>query len=117
MEYFTILKGHIRFQARWTEFLSEFDFVIKYQLGNKNRKPHTLSRHWDLRSEEGSGDLQPVHFLFKPDQFQISAMKATNVHNPFHNIFISTGKKNESCLAIRDTVATKKEGLDPHFNM
>ena len=44
-------------QARWFEFLSEFDFVVKYRTGDKNGKPDNLSRRWDLRPEGGSEDI------------------------------------------------------------
>ena len=51
----------------------EFDFVVslRYRPGDKNDKPDALSRHWDLRPEEGSEDLHPVYILFKPDQLRI----------------------------------------------
>ena len=64
-----------------------------------------------------SENLQPVHFLFKPGQLQISAMKATQFRDPFHNTLLSTSKKNKAWLVTRDTVAAKKEGLDPHCSI
>ena len=68
LEYFTTSKLLLRRQARWSEFLAEFDFVVRYRPGDKNGKPDALSRRWDLRPKEGSEDLQLVHFLFKPGQ-------------------------------------------------
>ena len=47
-EYFTTSKVLMRHQAEWSEFLSEFDFVVKYQPGNRNGKPDVLSKRWDL---------------------------------------------------------------------
>ena len=75
LEYFTSSKVLTRRQAQWSEFLSEFDFVVKYRPGDKNGKPDALSRRWDLRPEGGGKDLRPIQFLFKPGQLQISATK------------------------------------------
>ena len=86
LEYFTSSKVLTRRQARWSEFLSEFDFVVKYRPGDKNGKPDALSRRWDLRPEGGSEDLQPVHFLFKPGQLQISATKVFRLNDNFKDI-------------------------------
>ena len=117
LEYFTTSKVLSRPQARWSEFLAEFDFVVRYRPGNKNGKPDGLSRRWELRPEEGSEDLQLVHFSFKPGQLRISAMKATQLRDPFRNILLSTAKMDQAWLATRDAVVTKKEGLDPHFSV
>ena len=62
LEYFTSSKVLTRRQARWSEFLSEFNFIVKYRPADKNGKPDALSRRWDLRLEGGSEDLQPVQF-------------------------------------------------------
>ena len=94
LKYFTTSKVISRRQARWPEFLAEFNFVVRYWLGNQNGKPDALWRRWDLRPEEGSADLQPVHFLFKPVELRMSAMKATQLRNPLRNTLLSTSKKN-----------------------
>ena len=72
---------------------------------------------WDLRPEEGSEDLLPVHFLFKPGQLRISALKATQLRDPFRKTLLSTAKKNKAWVATRDAVAAKREGLDPYFGI
>ena len=97
--------------------LAEFDFVVRYQPGNKNGKTNALSRRWDLRPEKGSQDLQLVHFSFKPGQLRISAMKAIQLRDPFRNILLSTAKKDKTWLATRDAVVAKKEGLDPYISI
>ena len=85
-----------RRQARWYEFLSEFAFVVRYRPDNKNGKPDTLYKRWDLRPDEGSENLQPLYFLFKTGQLRISAMKATQLRDPFRNMLLSTAKKNKA---------------------
>jgi hypothetical protein len=49
LEYFTTTKLLSRRQARWAEFLSRFDFRIRYRPGTQGGKPDALTRR--------SGDL------------------------------------------------------------
>ncbi|KAH0607354.1 uncharacterized protein H6S33_002388 [Morchella sextelata] len=49
LEYFMSTKQLNRRQAWWAEYLSRFNFVIKYRLGKQGGKPDTLTRR--------SGDL------------------------------------------------------------
>ena len=44
LKYFMITKKLTPRQARWTEFLSEFNFVISYQSGKKNDKANALTQ-------------------------------------------------------------------------
>ena len=117
LEYFSSSKVLTRRQARWSEFLSEFDFVVKYQPGDKNSKPDALSRRWDLRPEGGSEDLQPVQFLFKPGQLQISSAKIARLRDPFRDTLLAAGKLDQAWLATRNAVLDKQQGLDPHFSV
>ena len=66
LEYFNRSKVLSGRQARWSEFLAEFAFVVRYRLADKSRKPNPLFRRWDLHPEEGNEDLLQVHFVFKP---------------------------------------------------
>ena len=100
LEYLTTSKVLSRLQARWYEFLAEFDFVVRYRPNDKIGKPDELSRRWDLRPEEGSEDLHLVHFLFKPGQLRMSAMKASQLRDPFRNTLRNTAKKNKAWLEM-----------------
>ena len=44
LEYFMTTKKLTSSQARWAEFLSEYNFVISYQSGKKNEKTDALTR-------------------------------------------------------------------------
>lgn len=44
LEYFMTTKQLTRRQVRWSEFLSQFDFVIRYRPGAQGRKPDALTR-------------------------------------------------------------------------
>ena len=43
LKYFMTTKKLTPRQARWMEFLSEFNFVISYQSGKKNNKANALT--------------------------------------------------------------------------
>ena len=75
LEYFNSTKSLTRRQARWAEFLSEFDFIVNYRLGEKNGKPDALSRCEDHRPKEGS-EAQRVQCLFKPGQLRLEVTPA-----------------------------------------
>jgi len=49
LEYFMTTKNLSRRQTRWSEYLSRFDFLIKYRAGKQGQKPDSLTRR--------SGDL------------------------------------------------------------
>jgi len=54
LEYFMSTKLLNRRQARWSEFLSRFDFKIVYRPGKAGAKPDALTRRpGDLPQEEG----------------------------------------------------------------
>ncbi|KAJ8519009.1 hypothetical protein ONZ45_g4010 [Pleurotus djamor] len=48
LEYFTTTKILTRRQARWSEFLSQFNFTIHYRPGRLGAKPDALTRRWDM---------------------------------------------------------------------
>ena len=117
LEYFTSSKVLTRRQAPWSEFLSEFDFIVKYRPGDQNGKPDALSRCWDLRPEGGSEDLQPIQFLFKPGQLQISAAKVFRIHDNFKDILRAAGKLDPKWLATKEAVKSKQDGADSQFEI
>ena len=44
LEYFMITKKLISRQAKWAEFLSEFNFFVTYQTEKKNNKANALTQ-------------------------------------------------------------------------
>lgn len=71
LEYFTTTKELSCRQARWSEFLSRFDFEIHYCPGSSAGKPDALSRLPQHKTSGGGG--KPVGRLLAPEQFIISA--------------------------------------------
>lgn len=72
LEYFTTTKTLNRRQARWSEFLSSFDFKIVYTSGVSNRKADMLSRNPSFAPSSSSSSLVSSSLL-KPSQFVIMA--------------------------------------------
>src|SRR5258708_7359461 len=62
LEYFTTTKKLTRWQARWSEFLSQFNLSIHFRPGRLGAKPDTLMRRPDVYSESAATDCnrQPV---------------------------------------------------------
>jgi hypothetical protein len=65
LEYFLSTKKLTRRQARWSLFLNEFNFTIKYRPGYKQGKPDALSRrpdYLDSKNCESGPVLTRKHF-------------------------------------------------------
>src|SRR5258706_425631 len=56
LEYFTTTKKLTRWQARWSEFLSQFNLSICFRPGRLGAKPDTLTRRPDVYSESAVTD-------------------------------------------------------------
>ena len=57
LEYFMSTKLLNRRQARWSEFLSRFDFKITYRPGKQGTKPDSLTRRSEDLPKEGDQRL------------------------------------------------------------
>jgi len=57
LEYFTTTKLLNRCQARWSEYLSQFNLVIRFCPGKLSTKPDALTCQWDVYLKEGGSDL------------------------------------------------------------
>src|SRR5260370_27999513 len=62
LEYFTTTKKLTRRQARWSEFLSQFNLSIHFRPGRLGAKPDALTQRPDIYSESAATDCnrQPV---------------------------------------------------------
>ena len=58
LEYFTTTKVLNRHQARWSETLGNYNFVIKYVPGTLNGKPDALSRRSDYYPKGGDNTIE-----------------------------------------------------------
>ena len=65
LTYFSTTKLLTRRQARWSEYLSQFNFIIRFRPGKLGIKPDALTRRWDVYPKEGDSDyatLKPHNF-------------------------------------------------------
>ena len=61
LQYFSMMKVLTQRQARWLEFLSQFNLVIRFRPGKLGAKPDALTRQWDVYPKGGSGDYATVN--------------------------------------------------------
>src|SRR6266436_6376505 len=51
LEYFTSSKKLSQRQARWAEFLAQFNMKVRFRLGRLGSKPDVLTCRWDVYME------------------------------------------------------------------
>ena len=61
LEYFATTKLLTRRQAQWSEFLSQFNMIIRFRPGKLGTKPDALTRRWDIYPKEGDSDYAKVN--------------------------------------------------------
>src|SRR6202041_1712174 len=86
LEYFSTTKLLTRRQARWSEFLSQFNLVICFRPGKLGTKPDSLTRRWDVYPKEVDRDYTKVnpqnfHPVFTQEQLA-SSLQATYYFEP-----------------------------------
>ena len=92
LEYFMSAKKLNRRQARWSLFLSRFDFTLHHRPGSKSLKPDALSRRPD--HGKGQNDNDNV-VLLKPSFFQVHALN--------HDHVVLTGEEQGLLQRIKDS--------------
>jgi len=86
LEYFSTSKVLTRRQARWSEYLSSFNLIIRFRPGKLGAKPDALTRHWDVYPKEGDRGFtqvnpQNLRPVFTAEQLTDS-LRATYLHAP-----------------------------------
>jgi len=86
LEYFATTKLLTRRQARWSEFLSQFNMIIRFRPGRLGTKPDALTRRWDVYPKEGDSDYakvnpQNLRPVFTQEQLA-SSLRATYYSGP-----------------------------------
>jgi len=73
-------------QARWLEYLSQFNLVICFRPGRLGTKPDTLTRQWDIYpkgEDNGYASVNPYNFCLVFTHKQIAAsLQATILTTP-----------------------------------
>ena len=61
LQYFSTTKVLSRRQAQCSEYLSQFNMVIRFCLGKLGTKPDVLTCRWDVYPKEGSSDYARIN--------------------------------------------------------
>src|ERR1700735_4314319 len=61
LEYFCTTKVLTRWQAHWSEYLSQFNLIICFRPGRLGTKPNSLTRQWDVYLKGGNSDYAAVN--------------------------------------------------------
>ena len=77
LEYFSTTKILICWQARWSEYLSQFNLIIRFYPGRLGTKLDALTRQWDVYpkgGDNGYASVNPYNFrpLFTHEQIAAS---------------------------------------------
>ena len=103
LEYFMTAKQLNRRQARWSLYLSHFDFVLQHRPGKSMGKPDALS----CRSDHGTGaDDNSDIVLLTPKLFAVRALEGLEF----------TGPEQDILRDIRQGTKQPKEEPEPHRN-
>jgi len=86
LEYFSTTKVLTHRQARWSEYLSQFNLVICFRPGCLGTKPDALTRRWDVYPKGGNNSYASVnphnfHLVFTHEQIAAS-LRATILTTP-----------------------------------
>ena len=77
LEYFSTTKIITRRQVWWSEYLHQFNMVIRFRLGKLGEKPNSITRRWDVYPKEGDigyAQVNPQNFrlIFTNEQLTAS---------------------------------------------
>ena len=86
LEYFSTTKVLTHRQARWSEYLAQFNLVIHFRPGCLGTKPDSLTRRWDVYPKGGNSDYATINLsnlrpMFTQEQISVS-LHATDLMTP-----------------------------------
>jgi len=86
LEYFSSTKILTRRQVRWSEYLHQFNMVIRFRPGKLGEKPDSITRRWDVYPKEGDiGYAQVNPHNFRPiftNEHLTTSLRATFLEGP-----------------------------------
>jgi len=111
LEYFSTTKMLSRRQARWSEFLSTFNFTIRFRPGKLGAKPDALTRRPDVYPKGGEKDyssVNPQNYrpVFSEEQLTAS-LRTTGLH-PIVDQVLQTIDTDQLHTDIREALITDR---------
>jgi len=130
LEYFSTTKLLTRRQARWSEFLSQFNLTICFRPGQLRTKPDALTRRWDVYPKEGDSDYakvnpQNLRPVFTQEQLA-SSIRASYYSEPIlravvlmdieqlQQDILSAQKSDDYCINILSQLRTNSADKSTH---
>lgn len=109
LECFQTQKHLSRQQARWTEFLQQYNFDIVYVRGNENSAADALSRTEfpEATREMDASHMDPLNFLDKLD-VPVCSILCPNATSPFTTVQKLTCKPVDTAASIMEISQTDK---------
>ena len=89
LEYFSTTKMLIQRQVQWSEYLSQFNLVIKFYSGHLSIKSDALTRQWNIypkRENIGYATVNPHNFkpIFTQEQLTASIWATVLLFSSLH---------------------------------
>jgi hypothetical protein len=80
-------------QVRWSEYLCQFNLIVRFHPGKLGTKPDALTRQWDIYAKEGGNDyakVNPQNFrpIFSQEQLSASLCATSLISAALHRSFI-----------------------------
>ena len=93
LEYFFTTKMLTQRQAQWSEYLSQFNLVIRFYSGYLRTKPDTLTRQWDVYPKGGNTSyvtVNPYNFklIFTQKQLVASIQATVLLFSSFYTAIV-----------------------------
>jgi hypothetical protein len=107
LEYWQTARNLTRRQARWSLFLSEFQFVILYQKGSENGRADPLSRRPDMAVKDDMDNQDQV--ILKPEMFRINAARRGHVVINGETALLDRIRKSNKEVEVTEAIKRVKE--------
>jgi len=125
LKYFSTTKVLIQRQVWWSEYLSQFNLVIRFCSSRLGTKPDALTRRWDVYSKEGNtgyATVNPHNFkpIFTQEQLAASVQATVLLFPSFCAatvVDLDTLHQDILSALFSDPIATKHISADGRWSI
>lgn len=121
LEYFKTSKQLNRRQARWSEFLADFNFTITYRPGTLGGQPDALTRRSDMQPHSKGASLtfdnnpKNHQILLKPHHFRLSAAGTLSIVSSLSPHLLSNYPQDQYTATLLQEA--EENALKPDFSL